>query len=148
MNGTYIPYGQRGRDAFANQAAQDSNSLRAGGAYAGAARALAKSSNQYRNAEWDLVDKSREPGFDLAKIPTEQLPPAMQTMTPEGRRNFLAQKQRERADLQKQLQELGAKRSDFLRAANQKAGRKDSLDSAIGGTFKAQARARGFSVGR
>ncbi len=148
LNGTYLPYGLRGRDASANQAAQDSNALRAGGAYANAARALAKAGNQYRNAEWDLVDKSREVGFDLDKIPAEELPPAMRAMTPQGRRDFLAQKQRERADLQKQLQELGAKRAEFLRRANEKSGRKDSLDAAIGSTFSAQARAGGFSIGR
>lgn len=144
LNGTYIPYGVRGDFAAGNQRAQDSNAQRAGGSYANAARAVAKASNQYQNAEWDLVDKSREPGFDLAKIPESQLPPAMRAMTPEGRRSFLAQKQKERADLQTQLQELGAKRAEFLRKANEKSGRRDSFDSAVGGVFRSQAAGGGF----
>ena len=144
LNGTYIPYGRRGELSAGNQRDQDSNALRAGGAYANASRAVAKASSQYQNAEWDLVDKSRQPGFDLDKIPVDDLPPAMRAMTPEGRHNFLAQKQKERADLQTQLQELGAKRAEFLRKANEKSGRKDSFDSAVNGAFGAQARAGGF----
>ena len=147
LNETYIPYGRRGESAFRNQRTQDSNAMRAGGAYAGASRAQAKASSQYMNAEWDLVDKSREPGFDLAKVPAEELPPAMRLMTLDQRRSFLAKKQNERADLQKQLLELGAKRADFLRQANK--GRSDSFDGAVGRSFGGQAAAGGFGgIGR
>ena len=144
LNGTYLPYGRRGEAAASNQRAQDSNALRFGGVYANSSRALAKASSQYRNSEWDLVDKSLEPGFDLAKVPVDDLPPAMQVMTPEQRLSFLQKKQAERADLQKQLLDLGAKRAEFLRKANEKVGRRDSFDSAVNGSFGGQARAGGF----
>lgn len=144
LNGTYLPYGRRGEAAANNQRTQDDNAMRAGGAYANSSRAIAKAGSQYDNAEWDLVDKSRAPGFDLDKIPNDDLPPAMQIMTLEQRRSFLAKKQAERADLQKQLLDLGAKRAEFLRKANEKVGRRDSFDSAVNNSFGGQARAGGF----
>lgn len=144
LNSTYLPYGRRGETAASNQRDQDANALRFGGVYANSSRAIAKAGSQYSNAEWDLVDKSREPGFDLAKIPADDLPPAMQIMTLEQRRSFLTKKQAERADLQKQLLDLGAKRAEFLRKANEKVGRRDSFDSAVNGSFGGQARAGGF----
>ena len=90
------------------------------------------------------MDKSREPGFDLAKIPAEELPTAMRTMNLAQKRAFLAKKQKERDGLQKQLLALGTKRSEFLKQANAKVGRKDSLDAAVSGSFGAQAAMGGF----
>lgn len=144
LNGTYLPYGARGEAASSNQRIQDLNAARAGGAYASTSRALAKAGNQYLNAEWDLVDKSLEPGFDLEKIPVDQLPANMREMSSAERKSFLEKKRKERFDLQKQLLELGTKRSSFLQEANKKSGRKDSLDSALKGSFGGQAAAGGF----
>ncbi len=144
LNTTYVPYGRMGAMAASNQRTQDSNAMHAGGAYANSARAVAKAGSQYQNAQWDLVDKSREPGFDLAKIAKEDLPTEMRTMTLEQKRAYLGKKQAERAALQKQLTAQGAKRAEFLRKANEKSGRKDSFDAAVSGSFGSQARARGF----
>lgn len=145
LNGTYIPYGSRGEAAAMNQRTQDSNAMASGGAYANAARSVAKASAQYRNAGWDLVDKSREKGFDLAKIPDAQLPVNMRSMTLAQRREFLSKKQNERAQLQKQLGTLGQKRGDFLKVEMKKKGRSDSFDRAVNGSLSSQAAAGGFS---
>ncbi len=144
LNGTYLPYGVRGERAARNQVAQDSNAAAAGGAYSSTSRAVAKSSAQYSNATWDLVDKSREAGFDLAKIPTSELPAAMQKMDLAQKRAFLKKKQDERAALQKQLQELGKKRATFVQAEIKKSGKKDSFNRAVSESFGAQAKAGGF----
>ncbi|RYX79969.1 VWA domain-containing protein, partial [bacterium] len=125
LNATYVPYGKMGEAASANQKAQDSNAMRYGGGYSNASRAMAKASSQYQNAQWDLVDKSKQPGFDLAKIPNEELPAEMRSMMLDKKKAFLAKKQKERAAIQKELMEVGNKRAEFLKKENKKSGRKD-----------------------
>lgn len=144
LNGTYLAYGARAEAASRNQAAQDSNAARAGGSYAAASRALAKSSSQYNNSGWDLVDRARQPGFKLKAIPSNELPAPMQKMTLAQRASYLQTKTRERANLQKQLQTLGKQRGDYLRVALKKQSKGKSLDAAMLGLVRRQAKARGF----
>jgi hypothetical protein len=144
LNGTYLGYGVRGRAGAANQVAQDANAEAAGGSYANAARAVAKSSNQYNNSAWDLVDKSKEKNFDLRKIPTEELPEAMKKMTPDQQKTYLEKKSTERTSLQKQIQDLGTKRNTFLRNEMKKKGNANSLDTALLSLVRSQATKNGF----
>lgn len=145
LNTTYLAYGAQREARAMNQAAQDSNSVSAGGAYASAARANAKTTSQYNNSGWDLVDKARDDKkFDVTKIPAPQLPPEMQKMSAAQKKAWIVKKQAERAVLQKQIQALNLKRSQFLRVANAKKGRKDSLDAALLASVRESATKKGF----
>ena len=148
LNTTYLAYGVQRRARAQNQVAQDSASSSVGGSYASAARANAKTTSQYNNSGWDLVDKARDDKkFDVSKVPAPQLPPEMQKMSAAQKKAWIAKKQAERAGLQKQIQALNVKRSQFLRAANAKKGRKDSLDAALLGSVRESAIKKGFRFG-
>jgi hypothetical protein len=148
LNGTYLAYGVRARAGLRNQIAQDSATQSVGGAASTASRALAKSSLQYNNSQWDLVDKAREKSFELRQIPRAQLPAPMQQMTPAAQKTYLAAKSKERQNLQKQIQTLGAKRGAYIQTAMKKRGKSNSLDAALLSLVRSQAVKKGFRFGQ
>src|SRR5262249_41901597 len=80
LNKTYVGYGAQAPAAEMRQAAQDKNaaSLSAGAA---AQRAVSKSSANYGNADWDLVDAKKQ-GKDMTKMDEKALPAPMRAMKP------------------------------------------------------------------
>jgi hypothetical protein len=147
INGTYVAYGRDAAKARERQTAQDANAAAAPAA--GAARAESKGSDLYRNPTWDLVDRMDEAGFDLATLPDDQVPEEMKKLDLAGRREFLAKKKAERADLKTRIQELGAKRQAHVKAEMEKRGLDDSkaLDRAVRDAVREQAAAKGFEFG-
>jgi hypothetical protein len=156
INGTYVYYGQQGAQGAANQAAQDLNARGAGrggrgggGALpaatpAAAERAVTKAGAAYRNSTWDLVDAVKDKKVDLKQIKDEELPPEMKGMDPKAREAFVAAKQKERADIQARIQQLGAERDKFLADQKQQAG-DATLDAAIISTVRTQAKNSGMT---
>ena len=145
INTTYLGYGARAKDAKERQSAQDGNAAAAPGA--GAARAASKASGLYDNAGWDLVDKSKEPGFDLAKIPAEELPEDMKALSLEQRKALLETKKAERAEIQAKIQTLSAQRAAHIREQMAKTGLDDgkALDRAIRDAVREEAAEKGFT---
>lgn len=160
LNGTYVAYGRDGKKGAENQIAQDKNAFNApaakgpGGGFGGGggvaiARAQTKATDLYRNSQWDLVDRMKDKDFDLAKIKDEDLPDELKKLKPEERLDYLKKKQAERADLQKQILDLSAKRQKVLDAESAKQPRTDAekaLDDAVKATIRDQAKAKGFEV--
>jgi hypothetical protein len=144
VNLTYLAYGAKAEEAKARQSLQDGNAASAPAA--GAARAASKASGLYDNGSWDLVDKSSEAGFDLAKIPSDDLPAEMRTMTLEQKKAWIETKRQERAGIQVRIRELAAKRTEFVRGEMEKQGLDDSksLDKAVRDAIREQAGAKGF----
>ena len=145
LNGTYLAYGARGAVAAANQQTQDSNAMAVGGLSTNAARAVSKSKSLYSNAQWDLVDRVKEKDFKLEDVPTAELPAEMQKMTPTERKIHLEKMITERAQVQKEIGELGVKRAQFLQDETKKLGKTNSLDAALLELVRAQALERGFT---
>jgi hypothetical protein len=145
LNKTYVAYGANGHAGAMNQAAQDSNAAGTN-APAAAERAVAKASGLYRNSRWDLVDAVKEKDFDLAKIPEEDLPAEMHKMTLDERKAFVAERAKQRVDLQQQIGELNAKRDEALKQEQAKQGlsEKDAFDAALRGAVREQAEKNGF----
>jgi hypothetical protein len=146
INATYVAYGERAKEARERQTAQDENASGAG-APAAAERAAAKASDLYDNAGWDLVDRMDEEGFDLAKIPVEQLPEDMRPMTLEQRAAHLKAKKAERARIQERIRELDAKRTAYVTAEMSKQELDDTkaLDRALRDAIREQAEKKGFT---
>ncbi len=145
VNGTYVGYGRLAPAAAERQKAQDSNAAgSAPGAAAG--RAQSKASGLYDNSAWDLVDKSEEKDFDLAKVPDADLPDEMKKMDLDAKKAFLAKKKAERADINAKIKELGAKRVQFLGEEIRKQGLDDgkALDRAVKDAVREQAGDKGF----
>ncbi len=146
LNTTYVAYGRDAPAALERQSAQDANAAGAG-APAAAERAEAKAGRLYRNATWDLVDRMGEEGFDLAKVPPEELPAEMRTMTLEERKAHLEKKKAERAGIQARIQELAKGREAYVATEMSKRHLDDSqaFDRALEDAIREQARAKGFT---
>lgn len=146
LNGTYLAYGARGAEGAANQAAQDRNSTAVGGTANLAARAQAKSSAQYSNYRWDLVDAIKDKKIDLDKVKTEELPAEMQKMTPAERTAFVAKKSAEREALNKKIGEIAKKREAYIKIEIEKKGlnQDNALDAELKRSVVNGAKAGGF----
>ncbi len=146
LNKTYIAYGGKGRAAVARQAEQDKNASGMS-ASAGATRAAAKSSANYRNGDWDLVDAKKE-GKPMASVPKEELPAEMQAMDEKERDAFVAKKAEDRAKLQAQIQKLSAERDGYV-STEMKKRAKDApktMDDALIESARSQAEKADFAL--
>lgn len=146
MNSTYLAYGARAKEGLARQEAADHASL-AVSAPAAAARAVSKSSSLYANSRWDLVDASKDQDFKLESLREEELPEAMKKQTPKERADYLRGMTEKRAEMQKQVAELDAKRQAWIREEMKKStGKGDSsFDAAVRQAIRSQAEKKGFA---
>ena len=147
LNTTYVRYGAHAIEGGANQTAADANSSKLGLSVA-AERAYAKSSAQYRNSSWDLVDRFNEKDFDWKKLKDSELPAEMQKMSLEEREKYVQAKAKEREEIQKQIKELSGKRDAYVKQEIQKQGldTNKSFDEAIRRTIDEQAEKKGFKI--
>ncbi|HET6572200.1 MAG TPA: vWA domain-containing protein [Fimbriiglobus sp.] len=148
LNTTYLAFGKDGLRGAANQVAQD----RAAGAAApgaGLARAVTKANALYK-CEWDLLDcLKQDPKLDVTKMKPEELPEEMRKLKPEERVAYLKKKADERTGIQKEINELSARRAKFVEAERKKQPKTDgekALDEALKGIIREQAKAKGFEV--
>lgn len=133
LNNTYVAYGARGAGRASNQAAQDKNAATLG-ATAAAARAVAKSSALYKNAEWDLVDAAKD--GKLSQINEGDLPEELRKLSPTERTAFLQKKAAEREELNRKISELSSQRMEYKKSYRAKSPSKGkSLDSAMDALF-------------
>src|SRR5690606_32755126 len=114
LNATYLWYGRADlRGGYEeNQRMQDSNAAESG---VGSQRAAVKGSGVYRNVGRDLVDTYERDKEILKKLDEEELPEAMQSMTPEERQEHIEAMARERAELQKEIGKVAAEREETYR---------------------------------
>ncbi|MHC4713933.1 MAG: vWA domain-containing protein [Planctomycetota bacterium] len=149
LNGTYIPYGERGREGSANQARQDANA--AGLVQAGAAvqRAVSKSSAQYTNAFWDLVDAVEQGQVKLADVDAKDLPEGMREMTVEEREAHVQAKAVERKSIREKIGKLNEERKAFVAEEMKKAAEtgENTLDTAIIKALARQAEEKSYELG-
>ena len=141
LNTTYVAYGAAGERGRANQLAQDSNAAAMSPA-AAASRAVAKAGELYRS-EWDLVDAVQS-GKALAEIPAAELPAEMQALPPAEREAYVREKSERRDDLQRQVGELAAERSQYI-AEQTRDVAEPGLDAAILEGIREVAATKGFS---
>jgi hypothetical protein len=114
INETYCWYGAKGDTAKRNQVAQDTNAAKEAVSVA-ADRGITKGGGCYTCPEADLIDRMlTDKTFDLKKIKDEELPEDMKKMKPEEREAHLKKKAAQRAEIQKQIAELAAKRAKFI----------------------------------
>lgn len=115
LNRTYLWYGKaedRGRYAT-NQIAQDANAQNTSAA-AASSRFVAKANSVYNNRNRDLVDTINEDHEILKKVKEDDLPEDLKRLKPEERENYVNQMGKQRAAIQKKINELGAERETYL----------------------------------
>lgn len=146
LNDTYLFYGKQGKERAANQVLQDANALHAGAA---PTRAISKGSAVYRNEDVDLVDRIKvQPNFDLKSVPKDELPEALQKLTPSEREKYVKEMLAKRTELQRQLSELGKQREDYIQKEKQKNPSKadQAFDEAVRQMLREQAQRKGVEI--
>jgi len=145
LNGTYLAFGVEGVVAYKRQAAQDQNAmLLAPASGAAVQRAVAKSSVNYRNSSWDLVDASMEEDFKLGEVKAEHLPAEMQKMSETKRKMFIEKKAKERTELQAKIQSLSTEREKYIAEQRKQNAATNTLDAVVIGAVREQASKRDF----
>lgn len=147
LNKTYIPIGEKGYSSLQNQAAQDSNAMKAG---AGAVneRSKAKASGFYRADSWDLVDAEKSGSKKLETMDKKELPKEMQSMKPAEARAYVDAQAKRRVEIQLKIQKLSGEREKFIAAKRKELAAKGgakTLDAAMAEALAYQAKAKGFA---
>ncbi len=145
LNTTYIAYGSKGAEKKERQSAQDKNA----GVYSEAnvaERAMSKSSNAYKNDDWDAVDAFKNNEKDLAKLKDEELPAEMKGMNAEQRKAYVDKKAKEREEIQSKIREVNKKREKFIAEERKKTvgSTKNTLDEAMLGAVREQAEKKNY----
>ncbi|WP_258540391.1 hypothetical protein [Parvicella tangerina] len=144
LNNTYIPYGASGGSMKYNQTKQDANASFYGKANS-VNRIVSKSSHNYKNSSWDLVDAYGSDDFDLADIEDKFLPKEMQGMSLEEKEVFIQDKAKERAAIKQEIKTINVERVAFIDAKKKEMGDDSgSLDAAMIQAIHEQAKTKGF----
>ena len=145
LNDTYVPYGRTGRAAQERQMEQDSNAIKAS-PQSTIQRAVTKSSANYVNTGWDLVDGVRAGQVDLNAVEDEELPENMREMDAKQRRSYVSAKAAERARIQAKIQQLNEQRSRFIAEETKKQQKgPQTLGSAVKEVIREQAAKKNYS---
>jgi hypothetical protein len=144
LNETYLAYGAKGIEGFTRQSLQDKN-LEAKKS-ANVQRQIAKSSGNYKNASWDLVDATKQGALDIEKVKSTDLPPEMRTMTVAQRKEHVRTTEKKRSEIQKKIAMLDGERKKYV-AEKRKLlpPAATTLDEAIIGAVRESGRKRGFT---
>ena len=145
LNDTYLAYGHAGAAGSTRQEMQDRNAATVASSGALVARAVAKSSANYNNGNWDLVDAAKDKKFKLDAVKETDLPAAMQALPPAGRQEFIDKKSQERAAMQAKINELNAAREKFVAAQMKSVIGTNTLDTVVITTVREQAQAWAFT---
>jgi hypothetical protein len=139
LNNTYITYGKDGTRGRSNQVAQDVNAGRYDKAGAAVQRALTKTSSNYSNSTWDLVDATKKDGVKLESISDNELPAELKPMAPAARAAFIDQKAAERAKIQSDIKKLNEERQKFVAEKTKESSEAATLDKVIVQAVREQA---------
>ncbi|KAF9659844.1 VWA domain-containing protein [Tenacibaculum mesophilum] len=144
LNATYIHYGSYGYSKYSNQAKQDMNAESLDEAVV-VKRAVTKSSKLYKNAEWDLVDASKEKEIDYGSLKKKQLPKQLQNKSAKEIKMYVEKKRKERTEIQQKIQELNKKRKTYVAKKQRESSKKNELESVMIKAIKKQAEKKNYS---
>ena len=147
FNRSYIPFGSEGKNGKLSQLSEDNNALAKKKSGAWTQRAISKASQNYSNANWDLVDAVKEGKVDIEKIAIEELPKEMQQLKVSERAAYVKKQTDTRLALQKEILKLNTARNKYVAAVRSKLTSEGeaTLDEAIVKSIKKQAAVKGYS---
>ena len=142
LNDTYIAYGYLGSELKERQSEQDMNA----GSVAPEVlveRTVTKSSSQYRNESWDLVDAEKEGNVKIEDLKDDQLPEEMKNMSVEERKDYVEKKAKKRENIQEEINKLNEERRKYI--SNKLAeGNEYTLDAAMLKIIREQAETKNY----
>ncbi|TAI47015.1 vWA domain-containing protein [Flagellimonas allohymeniacidonis] len=141
LNNTYISYGALGSQKKAMQSAQDSNAAELEEAVV-VKRAVSKSSRMYKNSKWDLVDAIEDDEIELSELSDKDLPTELKGKSEKEIEKYIDGKKEERQRIQKEIQELNAKREAYI--AENKKEEEGELENALLSAIKNQAAKKNY----
>jgi hypothetical protein len=130
INETYIAFGYEGNELKQRQKEQDANASNIAPSVM-VERTITKGSGQYNNSTWDLVDAKKDGSLDLTKIPKDQLPKEMQSMTLDEQKKYIDEKAKEREKYQSRINELDKQRRDYIAKKVSENQEDNTLDAAM-----------------
>lgn len=144
LNKTYVYYGAQGQSFKAVQMDMD-EVVEAESVQANVKRSVAKSSSNYRNASWDLVDamddkESQEELFKAKNLAT--LPDSIRNKSRKEITAFAKAKKEERTSIQNKIQELNEKRDSYI--ASKSLSESNGLESAMFKAIKKQSVSKNY----
>jgi hypothetical protein len=148
LNKTYLAYGRIGASKQKDQSVQDSNAVANESSGAAVQRAVSKGSSNYWNANWDLVDASKQKDFDITKVEKKSLPKEMQGMTLDQQKALITKMGKEREAIQADILKLNKKRISYVTEKQKEMAEESgeqTLDEAMASTVRAQAEKKGYS---
>lgn len=144
LNDTYIAFGRQGYENKAVQMHMD-EAVQEISAQANVKRTLAKSSANYRNSSWDLVDALDDEDMK-GKVLTEDniktLPDSIRTKSKKEITAFAKAKKQERISIQNKIKELNQKRDQYI--ATQALTETNGLESAMFKAIKKQSVSKNY----
>ena len=144
LNSTYIGFGRQRKEKKEMQMRQDSN---ASGMNAKVMvdRAISKSSKNYSNSGWDLVDAYNEDEEILDKIEEKELPKELKGLSDKEILTKLKLEKEKRDTIASEIQKLSQKRLSFIKESQKNSNKGNTLDSSIIETVKLIGTSAGFS---
>ncbi len=130
INETYLAFGYEGNELKQRQKEQDDNASSLAPSVM-VERSVTKGSGQYNNSTWDLVDAKKDGSLDLTKIPKDQLPKEMQSMTLDEQKKYIDKKEKEREKYQNRINELDKQRRDYIAKKVSENKEENTLDAAM-----------------
>lgn len=151
LNKTYLGYGELREEGMAKQNVADHDALANEGSGAAISRALCKSTHNYSNASWDLVDAVRDKKVDPAKIEAKDLPEPLRNLKAEELKARIEQAAKQRAEIQSQIATLNKEREAFVAEELKKQATtkgEKTLDEVMVETTRNQASSLGYTFGK
>ena len=144
LNKTYLAYGIEGNKKKELQAKQDKNAATMN-EEAEIQRAVSKSTKNYINSSWDLLDGYEQGTIDLKNIKDKELPEEMKGMTIKERENYINKLLNERKVIQTKIQKLNEERKKYINKVKQENTEENSLDEVVIKVIKKQANEKGYT---
>ena len=145
LNNTYVYYGRQGEDKKMAQVQMD-EMVQEASIQANVKRSVAKSSSNYRNSTWDLVDamedeEAREGFFKSENLAT--LPDSLRNKSKKEITAFAKAKKQERTLIKNKIQELNKKRDSYIK--KQSLSESNGLESAMFKAIKKQSNSKDYT---
>lgn len=144
LNDTYIAFGRQGYVNKMTQTSMDAE-VEEVSVQANVKRSLAKSSSNYRNASWDLVDAmddkyAKEELFKAENLAT--LPESIRNKSKKEITAFAKEKKQERIFIQNKIKELNKKRDSYI--SSQSKTESNGLETAMFNAIKKQSVSKNY----
>ena len=105
-------------------------------------RTISKSSYLYKNSSWDLVDAEKNKDFKYESLKQKDLPQELKGKSTAEMKAYVNKKRKERESIQKEIQDLNAKRKAYLKEHQKN--KSNGLENAMINAIKTQAKGKNY----